>query len=132
MLIFQALEPNPLNWSYICRYIYLSEDTLRYFSDKIEFINVSRYQILSENFIRDFKDKVQWNNISFNQKLSLKFIMEFEDKINFINLSCNYHLTEDIIKYYIKRFSNDIILNNLINYNKYVSPKIKSLLKVYS
>jgi hypothetical protein len=48
-----------------------------YFTDKVDWENISEYQVLSEQFIRTFYDKVDWYNISEYQKLSEEFIREF-------------------------------------------------------
>jgi len=42
---------------------------------------ISKVQNLSEDFIREFQDKVNWVYISECQKLSENFIKEFSDKL---------------------------------------------------
>ena len=43
---------------------------------------MSIYQTLSEDFIREFSDRVDWVWISIYQKLSKEFRIEFADKLN--------------------------------------------------
>ena len=45
--------------------------------------------ILSEDFIREFKDKVDWMLISKSQTLSEDFIIEFKDKVDWWYISIN-------------------------------------------
>ena len=58
----------------------LSEDFIREFQDKVDWLYISKFQTLSEDFIREFKDKVWWRNIFVEQKLSEDFILEFKDE----------------------------------------------------
>ena len=43
--------------------------------------DISQYQTLSEDFIREFKDKVDWIKISEHKKISGSFIREFQNKV---------------------------------------------------
>ena len=60
----------------------LSEDFIREFQDKVDWLYICKFQKLSEDFIREFKDKVWWRNIFINQTLSEDFIMEFKDEVD--------------------------------------------------
>ena len=55
----------------------LSEDFIREFKDKVNWVYISQYQKLSEDFIREFKGKINWYCIDQYQKLSKDFIGEF-------------------------------------------------------
>ena len=59
----------------------LSENFIRKFQDRVNWMYISTYQKLSEDFIREFQDNVHWLTISKNQKLSECFIREFQDKV---------------------------------------------------
>ncbi|GIY32772.1 uncharacterized protein CEXT_484971 [Caerostris extrusa] len=76
----------------------LSEDFIREFQDKVNWVNITGKQALSEHFIREFQDKVNWVNISGKQALSEDFIREFQDKINWGNISEYQKLNEDFIR----------------------------------
>ena len=65
----------------------LSEDFIREFQDKVNWLAISWYQKLSEDFIREFQDKVNWYYISSNQKFSENFIKEFQDKVDWDDIS---------------------------------------------
>ena len=76
-----------VNWIYISVCQKLSEDFIREFEDIVDWYWISRSQKLSEDFIREFEDKVNWNMISKFQKLSEEFIKEFKNKVDMIGIS---------------------------------------------
>ena len=49
--------------------------------DKMCQYDISQYQTLSEDFIREFKDKVDWIKMSEHKKISGSFIREFQNKV---------------------------------------------------
>ena len=83
----------------------LSEDFIREFQDKVDWLYISRFQTLSEDFIREFKDKVWWKNIFINQKLSEDFILEFKDEAD----ACNYWTYAFEFQQLSEEFKNKII-----------------------
>jgi len=70
-----------INWFYISKFQFLSENFIREFKDKVDWYWISEYQKLSESFIREFKDKVNWGNIVEKQRISKDFIYEMLDYI---------------------------------------------------
>lgn len=80
---------NQINWSKLPYDQKLSEEFIREFADKINWGGVAYQSVLSENFIREFSHLLDWRQISANQKLSNKFIKEFIGKINFYYLGIN-------------------------------------------
>jgi hypothetical protein len=85
-----------VNWIYISAKQVLSEDFIREFQDKVNWLDISFYQTLSEGFIREFQDKVDWSGMSYKQRLSPSFIREFQDKVNWHYIlrcqECRYEL----------------------------------------
>jgi hypothetical protein len=92
------------DWDGICEYKKLSEEFIREFEDKIDWVIVSRNQTLSEGFIRDFKNDVFWHYVSGCQILSEDFIREFEDKLTWRYISEYQNLSEN----FIVEFQNNI------------------------
>jgi hypothetical protein len=76
-----------VDWDQVCDD--LSEDFIREFADKLNWLHVSRNSRLSENVIRDFKDQVDWPAVSMSQQLSEPFIEEFCDRISWEQLSAS-------------------------------------------
>jgi len=56
----------------------LSEDFIREFQDKLDWIYISAYQKLSKDFILEFKNKVNWNYIEEYQNITEENIEEYE------------------------------------------------------
>ena len=69
----------------------LSEDFIREFRYRVDWMWVCIHQKLSELFMREMKDKVKWNYAAENQKMSDEFILEFYDRINYYCLVKNRH-----------------------------------------
>ena len=73
-----------LNCDLLWCYNNLPEDIVRKFQHRFSqssWCYISFYRILSENFIREFQEKVNWINIGRGQRLSENFIKEFESKL---------------------------------------------------
>jgi hypothetical protein len=68
-------------WNHISEHQVLSEEFIRKYQNKVNWIIISAYQKLSEDFIREFQRKVFWPFIFKYQNLSEDFIKEFQDKI---------------------------------------------------
>jgi hypothetical protein len=80
----------------------ISEMTLREFQNKIDFRYIPKYQILSEDFIREFHYRINWiclnNNMIPNKGYSYDFIRDFQNKVDWF-LICEYqYLSEDFIR----------------------------------
>ncbi len=118
------------DWGLISDKIKLSEDFIREFQDKLDWICVSYYQELSEEFIREFKNKVYWNNISYNQKLSEEFIKEFKDDVNWNIIYLNQELSFEFMEKFKQLLKYDLsnpIYLGVINDAK--NKNLKSFLK---
>ena len=87
-----------VDWYNISSNQELSENFIKEFKDKVNWHYISDNQQLSENFIREFQNEVHWNDISFSQKLSENFIKEFEDKVHWENLSSFQQLSENFMR----------------------------------
>ena len=72
-----------------------SEDFIREFKDKVDWMWISKSQTLSEEFIEEFKDRVNWKYISEYQTLSEDFIREFQNKVSWRYISTNQLLSEN-------------------------------------
>ena len=88
---------NKLDWYKVCKDVPLSVELLDKFSDKLFWPVVSHYQKLSEEFIDKHSDKVDWNNISIHQKLSESFIERHKDEVYWKAISIFQVLSEDFI-----------------------------------
>lgn len=73
----------------------LSEDFIREFKDKVDWMAVCRYQKLSEDFIREFQDKIQWGVLSVYHDLSDSFKTEFSSKLIFTIANDNIVVNPD-------------------------------------
>ena len=81
-----------MDWDYITKYQMLDEDFIEELQHKVNWKYISKYQIwLSEDFIRKFRDKIDFNSIMplnyLNEKnimryYSLDFIKEFTPYYN--------------------------------------------------
>jgi hypothetical protein len=69
----------------------LSEQFMRDFRDRVDWMSISICQDLTESFMREMKDDVLWNYAAENQKMSKDFIIEFHDRINYYCLIKNKH-----------------------------------------
>ena len=69
----------------------LSEQFMRDFRDRIDWMSICICQNLTESFMREMKDYVKWNYAAENQKMSKDFIIEFHDRINYYCLIKNRH-----------------------------------------
>ncbi len=68
-------------------------------SEHVDFDDISSNYILSEEFIREFKDKLDWLLISEHQKLSMEFIEEFlENYLYLDHLFAYQKLSESFIE----------------------------------
>jgi len=103
-----------VDWISVSYHQKLSEDFIREFQDKVYWPSVSSYQKLSEDFIREFKDKVYWSHVSCYQKLSEDFIREFKDKVNWGFVSCYQKLSED----FIREFKDKVYWSHVSCYQK--------------
>jgi hypothetical protein len=65
-------------WNHISEHQVLSEEFIRKYQNKVDWISISVYQKLSEEFIREFKYKVFWPFIFKYQDLSEDFKKEFQ------------------------------------------------------
>lgn len=75
----------------------LSEEFIREYQDKVNWIWISKHQKLSEDFMREFQDKLYWPYISIYQKLSEDFIREFISKVNMFYVSEYQNVSSDFI-----------------------------------
>jgi hypothetical protein len=71
------IELSRMHWKGISEII-ITEEFMREFQDKIDWVRVSKSQKLSESFICEFQDKVDWTYISGYQKLSDDFLIEYK------------------------------------------------------
>ncbi len=97
----------------------MSEDFIREFSDRVDWIEISSRQKLNEDFIREFSDRVDWIEISSRQKLSEDFIREFEDKVSWMVV--NYQILS-------KEFIKEIDLQRKDNFQDLTTADKKQLL----
>ena len=63
------------------KFIQINDNANRY--------SISEYQKLSENFIREFKYKVDWVHISYQYILSENFIRKFKNKVDWVYIYQN-------------------------------------------
>ena len=110
----EILGTNYDAWRLISKHQSLSEDFIREFKDRVDWVSISSYQHLSEDFIREFKDRVDWDSISANQHLSEDFIREFEDKVEWECISECQHLSED----FIREFTDRVCWYNISTYQR--------------
>lgn len=89
---------NKLDWYKVCKDVPLSVELLDKFSDKLFWPVVSHYQKLSEEFIDKHSDKVEWNNISSYQNLSESFIERHKDDVDLYNIVSYQKLSERFIE----------------------------------
>ena len=54
-------------------------------------------QFLTENFIRDYQDKLDWMRVCIKQNLSESFMMEMEDRVLWNYAAENQKMTESFI-----------------------------------
>ena len=108
------IQYSPLGWYDISCKVVLSENFIRYFSNKVDWEYISQYQRLSEKFIREFKNKVDWECISAYQKLSEKFIREFKKKLNLHYILKFQKLSEKFIREISKYISNNFMKNGYL------------------
>ena len=99
-----------INWIIACKFQILSEDFIRNHEDIINFDDISRNQFLSEKFIDEFKDRVNWKNISYAQKLSEDFIINHKDLIDWTRLSFHYNPSKEFVEKYGRDFLTDEVL----------------------
>jgi hypothetical protein len=99
-------------WRYLSERYNLSEEFIRKYQNKVDWIEISNCQKLSESFIIEFQDKVNWNLICLKQVLSAEFLIEYQNKINFYHLLRNKELGNYNKK--IQRF----ILGKVLKYAK--------------
>ena len=80
----KILYLSPNRYFRIKLYIYkkLSENLIRKFHYKVDWVFLSSYTKLSEDFIQEFQDKVHWYGIGVNQTLSEKFILKYWNKLD--------------------------------------------------
>ena len=90
----------------------MSEDFIREFADRGNWVFIAKHQHLSENFIREFKDDVRWYVISMYQRLSEEFIREFKDKVDWVGISEYQHLSKEFIEEFKDKIDMDLIADS--------------------
>ncbi len=107
--IYQELDKNKkIDWNN-CEFYknnQLSEDFIREFKNKVNWIYISAYKKLSEEFIKEFQDKVDWYFISKRQKLSESFIKEFQNKIDWKMFNENKNLSKEFKEEMFKKYGH--------------------------
>jgi len=73
-------DNNGLDWHFIsCKKI--SENFIREFKEKVDWMNISMYQSLSHSFIKEFKDKLWIKTMMRQKRISRKFYNELKETI---------------------------------------------------
>lgn len=81
-LIKQNPTPTEKEWSHICKEIQLSENTIRLYTDEVNWCCVSQYQHLSKDFIRENGERLWLNLIKYYQDVTEQFIKEMYISLN--------------------------------------------------
>jgi len=76
--VFEAVAP----WGEMCIGHKLSEEMMRTFPDRLDWLAVSCYQNLSEPFMTDFMDRLSIDSISRNQRMSKQFVYDHRKTLN--------------------------------------------------
>ncbi len=87
LLYYDIINKYNNNWIKISNHMYLSEEFIEKFQNKVNWICISCEQELSEEFIEKFKYKVNWYYISQSQELSEEFMEKIKDKVYWYNVS---------------------------------------------
>jgi len=98
-----------LNWIKLSWTQPLSESIIREFQDRLNWTKLSWSQSLSETLIREFQNKVDWRHVSNEQTLTESFIREFSDKVNWRHLSGSQELSEPFIEEFADKVNWTII-----------------------
>ena len=79
-------------WIRICRFMELSEDFMREYSNKLNWMYISMNQKLSIQFLKDYQDKIDWYYFAgYNKNITVEILKEFSHKINRIKVINNSH-----------------------------------------
>jgi len=107
----------------------LSEQFIRDFRDKLDWLWICIHQNLTESFMREMKDYVRWNTAAEYQKMSSDFILEFVDRLNYYCLVKNKHkdmkkLSELLIYEISLRIDEKIFEDTFIKNKKITSKRL--------
>ncbi len=105
----------------------LSEQFMRDFKDRLEWMWVCIHQNLTESFMREMKDYVKWSYAAENQKMSPDFILEFSHRLNYYCLIKSRHkdmkvLPENLI-YDLSLIIDKNVFNDTFIKNKKITRK---------
>jgi hypothetical protein len=106
------IELKRVNWIFISGNK-LSEEFIREFQDKVDWVRISKSQKLSESFICEFKDKVDWMYISGYQTLSDDFLNKYKK-----NIDWEFYFYQNAANYLIlKRFISKTTYRHIVQFN---------------
>lgn len=110
LTLYRMIEKGNPNWSYIAREMFLEEDFIETYKEKLNLIYVSQWQMLSEAFIKKYRNRVHWESISCRQNISESFIIEMKDDIDWTFIEHNPFLSKEIKEKYIKEYKKESVL----------------------
>ena len=83
------------NWGNISKYRFLSEDLIREFEDKLNWMSISCYQKnLSEEFIFEFKDRLEIKILIDRDYITIKRLKELKYKFEKRNKFTRFEIME--------------------------------------
>lgn len=121
------------DWDLISKHFKLSEEFMRKYSDKLNWMNLCIYQFMSVNFMREFIIHLKFPFLAFYQVLDFEFLKDYAPRLKWNHVSRHQHLTEDMIRYFQHRVDWDNISTYqklseefIIEYNEQVNWKYVS------
>ena len=118
-----------ITWPSLSRNQYLTENMMKKYCDKLDWIEILTFQKLSEEFLTDFvipnHYDVDWTLICNHQNLSEEFIRQHIDLIDWYEISVSQTLSKD----FMIEFANKLDFSNIIMYQQNID---EDLIRAYS